>query len=374
MSNRQTLTSALTWVIKIGSSLLTDNGKGLNRDNIASWVGQIADLRQEGIHVVLVSSGAVAEGVLRLGLKGRPSAIHDQQAAAAVGQMGLIQAYESAFQKYDLHTAQVLLTHDDLSNRKRYLNARTTLKTLLDLGVIPVINENDTVVTDEICFGDNDTLAGLVSNLINADAMVILTDQDGLFDADPRNNADAGLIEEAHCNDDSLFDYAGTGHGELGRGGMLTKIQAARLAARSGTVTCIANGRTEDILRLLRAGETNGTLLLPESGPLAARKQWLASHLKVKGTLVLDAGAVKVLNSSGKSLLPVGIKSCSGHFLRGDVVSCVDEQGNSVARGLINYDSEETEKLLGQSSDEIITLLGYDGDHEIIHRDNLVLQ
>jgi len=321
-----------------------------------------------------VSSGAVAEGVLRLGLKGRPSAIHDQQAAAAVGQMGLIQAYESAFQKYDLHTAQVLLTHDDLSNRKRYLNARTTLKTLLDLGVIPVINENDTVVTDEICFGDNDTLAGLVSNLINADAMVILTDQDGLFDADPRNNADAGLIEEAHCNDDSLFDYAGTGHGELGRGGMLTKIQAARLAARSGTVTCIANGRTEDILRLLRAGETNGTLLLPESGPLAARKQWLASHLKVKGTLVLDAGAVKVLNSSGKSLLPVGIKSCSGHFLRGDVVSCVDEQGNSVARGLINYDSEETEKLLGQSSDEIITLLGYDGDHEIIHRDNLVLQ
>lgn len=374
MSNRQTLTSALTWVIKIGSSLLTDNGKGLNRDNIASWAGQIAALRQEGIHVVLVSSGAVAEGVLRLGLKGRPSAIHDQQAAAAVGQMGLIQAYESAFQKYDLHTAQVLLTHDDLSNRKRYLNARTTLKTLLDLGVIPVINENDTVVTDEICFGDNDTLAGLVSNLINADAMVILTDQDGLFDADPRNNADAGLVEEAHCNDDSLFDYAGTGHGELGRGGMLTKIRAARLAARSGTVTCIANGRTEDILQLLRAGETNGTLLLPESGPLAARKQWLASHLKVKGTLVLDAGAVKVLNSSGKSLLPVGIKSCSGHFLRGDVVSCVDEDGNSVARGLINYDSEETEKLLGQSSDEIITLLGYDGDHEIIHRDNLVLQ
>jgi glutamate 5-kinase len=374
VSNRQTLKSALTWVIKIGSSLLTDNGKGLNRDNIASWAGQIAALRQEGIHVVLVSSGAVAEGVLRLGLKGRPSAIHDQQAAAAVGQMGLIQAYESAFQKYDLHTAQVLLTHDDLSNRKRYLNARTTLKTLLDLSVIPVINENDTVVTDEICFGDNDTLAGLVSNLINADAMVILTDQDGLFDSDPRNNADAALIEEAHCNDDSLFDNAGTGHGELGRGGMLTKIRAARLAARSGTVTCIANGRTEGILQLLRAGEINGTLLLPESGPLAARKQWLASHLKVKGTLVLDAGAVKVLKSSGKSLLPVGIKSCSGHFLRGDVVSCVDEDGNPVARGLINYNSDETEILLGQSSDEIISLLGYDGDHEMIHRDNLVLQ
>jgi glutamate 5-kinase len=374
VSNRQTLKSALIWVIKIGSSLLTDNGKGLNKDNIASWAGQIADLRKEGIQIVLVSSGAVAEGVLRLGLEGRPSAIHHQQAAAAVGQMGLIQAYESAFQKYDLHTAQILLTHDDLSNRKRYLNARTTLKTLLDLGVIPVVNENDTVVTDEICFGDNDTLAGLVSNLINADAMVILTDQDGLFNANPRDNADAALIDEADCDDDALFDYAGTDHGELGRGGMLTKIRAARLAARSGTVTCIANGRTEGILQLLRSGEKYGTMLQPESGPLAARKQWLASHLQVKGTLVLDAGAVKVLKSSGKSLLPVGIKSCSGSFKRGEVVSCIDEQGNPVARGLINYNSDETEKLLGRPSDDIISLLGYDGDHEIIHRDNLVLQ
>jgi len=302
VDNRQTLKNARTWVIKIGSSLLTDDGKGLNRGSIARWVEDIAALRTAGLRVVLVSSGAVAEGVSRLGMKGRPTAVHEQQAAAAVGQMGLVEAYESEFQKFDLHTAQVLLTHDDLSNRKRYLNARSTLTTLLDLGVIPVVNENDTVVTDEICFGDNDTLAGLVSNLINADAMVILTDQDGLFDADPRTNADASLITEAACNDDVLFDYAGTGHGELGRGGMLTKVRAARLAARSGTVTCIANGREFSLLEKLRSGSVIGTLLLPESGPLAARKQWLASHLKVKGTLILDEGAVTVLKNSGKSL------------------------------------------------------------------------
>jgi len=322
---------------------------------------------------VLVSSGAVAEGVSRLGLKGRPSAIHDQQAAAAVGQMGLIQAYESEFQKFDLHTAQVLLTHDDLSNRKRYLNARITLKTLLDLGVIPVVNENDTVVTDEICFGDNDTLAGLVANLINADAMVILTDQDGLYKEDPRSNPGAELVSEAHCSEDALLGFAGTGHGALGRGGMQTKIQAARLAARSGTLTCIANGRQDNILTMLREGDNTGTLLLPENEPLAARKQWLASHLKVKGTLILDEGAVKVLKASGKSLLPVGLKSCSGNFQPRGVVSCTDEQGNAIARGLVNYTSEETAKLAGKPTDQIIPLLGYDGDHELVHRDNLVL-
>jgi len=373
VDNRQTLKNARTWVIKIGSSLLTDDGKGLNRGSIARWVEDIAALRTAGLRVVLVSSGAVAEGVSRLGMKGRPTAVHEQQAAAAVGQMGLVEAYESEFQKFDLHTAQVLLTHDDLSNRKRYLNARSTLTTLLDLGVIPVVNENDTVVTDEICFGDNDTLAGLVSNLINADAMVILTDQDGLFDADPRTNAYASLITEAACNDDVLFDYAGTGHGELGRGGMLTKVRAARLAARSGTVTCIANGREFSLLEKLRSGSVIGTLLLPESGPLAARKQWLASHLKVKGTLILDEGAVTVLKNSGKSLLPVGIKAAKGHFKRGDMVSCVDEQGKPVARGLVNYNSEEAGKLLGKSTDHIIDVLGYDGDHELIHRDNLIL-
>jgi glutamate 5-kinase len=373
VSNRQTLTAAKTWVVKIGSSLLTDDGKGLNRESMASWVKQIAAFHDAGLSVVLVSSGAVAEGVLRLGLKGRPTAIHEQQAAAAVGQMGLIQAYETEFKKFDLHTAQILLTHDDLSNRKRYLNARTTLMTLLNLGVIPVVNENDTVVTDEICFGDNDTLAGLVANLINADAMVILTDQDGLYESDPRNNPGAKLVSQAQSNNDELFDFAGTGHGDLGRGGMLTKVKAARLAARSGTATCIVNGRKPEILAMLREGAEVGTLLLPESEPLAARKQWLASHLKVKGVFTLDAGAVRVLKESGKSLLPVGITSSSGNFQRGEVVSCVDEKGNPVARGLVNYNANEAASIIGHSSEEIFSLLGYEGDHEIIHRDNLVL-
>lgn len=373
MSNRQTLTAAKTWVVKIGSSLLTDDGKGLNRESMASWVKQIAAFRDAGLSVVLVSSGAVAEGVLRLGLKGRPTAIHEQQAAAAVGQMGLIQAYETEFKKFDLHTAQILLTHDDLSNRKRYLNARTTLMALLNLGVVPVVNENDTVVTDEICFGDNDTLAGLVANLINADAMVILTDQDGLYESDPRNNPGAKLVSQAQSNNDELFDFAGTGHGDLGRGGMLTKVKAARLAARSGTATCIVNGRKPEILAMLREGAEVGTLLLPESEPLAARKQWLASHLKVKGVFTLDAGAVRVLKESGKSLLPVGITSSSGNFQRGEVVSCVDEKGNPVARGLVNYNANEAASIIGHSSEEIFSLLGYEGDHEIIHRDNLVL-
>lgn len=373
MSNRQALTSATTWVVKIGSSLLTDDGKGLNHASMAGWVEDIAALRKAGCDVVLVSSGAVAEGVSRLGMKGRPTAIHEQQAAAAVGQMGLIQAWESKFKDFDLHTAQILLTHDDLSNRKRYLNARTTLTTLLDLGVVPVVNENDTVVTDEICFGDNDTLAGLVANLINADAMVILTDQDGLYDADPRTNPDASLVTQARCDDERLFDFAGTSHGALGRGGMLTKVRAARLAARSGTLTCIVNGRASGILAKLQGGEQFGTVLLPESGPLAARKQWLASHLKEKGVLTLDAGAVNVLRHSGKSLLPVGIKAVKGNFQRGEVVSCVDESGVAIARGLVNYNSDEAAKIIGHSSEKIFDLLGYEGEHEIIHRDNLVL-
>jgi len=373
VSNRQALTSATTWVVKIGSSLLTDDGKGLNHASMAGWVEDIAALRKAGCDVVLVSSGAVAEGVSRLGMKGRPTAIHEQQAAAAVGQMGLIQAWESKFKDFDLQTAQILLTHDDLSNRKRYLNARTTLTTLLDLGVVPVVNENDTVVTDEICFGDNDTLAGLVANLINADAMVILTDQDGLYDADPRTNPDASLVTEARCDDERLFDFAGTSHGALGRGGMLTKVRAARLAARSGTLTCIVNGRASGILAKLQGGEQFGTVLLPESGPLAARKQWLASHLKEKGVLTLDAGAVNVLRHSGKSLLPVGIKAVKGNFQRGEVVSCVDESGVAIARGLVNYNSDEAAKIIGHSSEKIFDLLGYEGEHEIIHRDNLVL-
>ncbi len=372
MSKRDILKRARTWVIKIGSSLLTDNGKGLNNDSIARWAGQISALQDQGLSIVLVSSGAVAEGVSRLGLPGRPTAIHEQQAAAAVGQMGLIQAYESQFKKFGKHTAQILLTHDDLSNRKRYLNARSTLRALLDMKVIPVINENDTVVTDEICFGDNDTLGALVANLINADVLVILTDQQGVFDADPRKNADARLISEASSDDDMLMQVAG-GSGALGKGGMQTKIRAARLASRSGTVTCIVHGSSPDVLTSLQRGEPLGTLLLADKQPIAARKQWLASHLQVRGVLTLDAGAVKVLQASGKSLLPVGVRAVSGNFKRGDLVACSDEQGKVIAHGLINYDLDEAERIAGKSTDQILPLLGYDGDHEMIHRDNLAL-
>lgn len=370
---RSQLANTRTWVIKIGSSLLTDNGRGLNNERIADWVRQIVDLHNDGVSVVLVSSGSVAEGVVRLGLPGRPSAVHEQQAAAAVGQMGLIQAYESHFSRYGKHTAQVLLTHDDLSNRKRYLNARSTLRALLDMGVTPVVNENDTVVTDEICFGDNDTLAGLVANLINADVLVILTDQEGLFESDPRDNPGAKLVTSARSNDAELLKMAGGSHGTLGRGGMQTKIKAARLASRSGTATVLAHGETKDIIKALRRGEALGTVLLPDAEPLAARKQWLASHLKVRGTLVLDAGAVQVLLGSGRSLLPVGIRKVQGSFKRGDMVSCIDEQGRVIAHGLVNYASSEAQQLKGRSSEDIVAILGYDGDHEMIHRDNLVL-
>jgi glutamate 5-kinase len=372
MSNRDILKRARIWVIKIGSALLTDNGKGLNIESIARWGRQISELQDHGLEVVLVSSGAVAEGVSRLGLSGRPTAIHEQQAAAAVGQMGLIQAYESQFQKFGKHTAQILLTHDDLSNRKRYLNARSTLRTLLDMRVIPVVNENDTVVTDEICFGDNDTLAGLVANLINADVLVILTDQQGVFDADPRSNANAKLIREANSHDEMLLAVAG-GSGALGKGGMQTKIKAARLASRSGTATCIVHGSSPDVLTALQRGEELGTLLLADKQPLAARKQWLASHLQVRGTLTIDAGAVKVLQGSGKSLLPVGIRAVSGAFKRGDMVACKDEQGRTIAHGLVNYDMDEAVRILGKSSEQIFTILGYEGEAEMIHRDNLAL-
>ena len=372
MNNREILKNAKTWVIKIGSSLLTDNGKGLNLESIALWGKQICELQDQGLDVVLVSSGAVAEGVRRLGLTGRPTAIHQQQAAAAVGQMGLIQAYESQFKKFGKHTAQILLTHDDLSNRKRYLNARSTLRALLDMHVIPVINENDTVVTDEICFGDNDTLAGLVANLINADVLVILTDQEGVFDADPRSNTQAKLIHEANSHDEMLMAVAG-GSGAFGKGGMLTKIRAARLASRSGTATCIVHGSNPDVLNALQRGEILGTLLLADKQPVAARKQWLASHLQVCGIMTLDAGAVRVLQDAGKSLLPVGIKSVQGYFKRGDLVVCQDEAGRNIAHGLVNYDYTEASKLLGKSSEQIIAILGYDGDPEMIHRDNLAL-
>jgi glutamate 5-kinase len=361
------------WVIKIGSSLLTNDGQGLAAEAIDGWVAQIAGLRREGREVLLVSSGAVAEGMTRLGWKKRPHALHELQAAAAVGQMGLVQAYESRFQQFGLHTAQILLTHDDLADRQRYLNARSTMRTLLRLGVIPIVNENDTVTTDEIRFGDNDTLAALVANLIEADLLVVLTDQSGMYDGDPRSNADVRLIAEAEANDATLESMAAGTGGALGRGGMLTKVRAARRAARSGALTLIAPGRAPDILRRIAADEPLGTRLYPSSEPLAARKQWLAGQLQVRGQLVLDAGAVKVLSRDGKSLLPVGVTRVSGAFGRGDLVACIGPDGTELARGLVNYSAEESRRIIGQPSSRIAELLGYIDEPELIHRDNLVL-
>ena len=369
---REKIKNSKRWVIKVGSSLVTNNGLGLDLPAIEAWARQLVTMQKSGIHVVLVSSGAVAEGVARLGLKSRPKEVHVQQAAAAVGQMGLVQAYESCFMRHGVHAAQILLSHDDLSDRTRYLNARSTLTTLLDMSVVPVVNENDTVATAELCFGDNDTLAALVANLINADVMVLLTDQDGLFSADPRLDSQANLIASASAKDSSLLAMAGKGS-SLGRGGMLTKVSAARLAARSGTTTIIASGKEQQVLERLWQGEELGTLLEADNTPVTARKQWQASQLTLKGTLVLDGGAVKVLRDSGRSLLAVGIKSLSGQFSRGEVVSCTDESGKEVARGLVNYSAEEIELLKGQSSENIEHLLGYAGDEEVVHRDNLVL-
>jgi glutamate 5-kinase len=373
MTTRKHITDTSRWVVKIGSALLTNDGRGLNQQGISTWVEQLAQLRRQGHELILVSSGAVAEGMSRLGWTSRPHALHQLQAAAAVGQMGLVQAYESYFQRHGMHTAQVLLTHDDLSNRGRYLNARSTLRTLLDLGVVPIINENDTVVTDEIRFGDNDTLAALVANLIEAELLVILTDQAGMCDKDPRQHPDARLIHQTPVNAPGLEAMAGGSGGALGRGGMLTKVRAARLAARSGSATVIAAGREERVLLRLAEGEELGTLFVPDQEPIAARKQWLAGHLQVRGTLTLDVGAVRVLRESGKSLLPVGVKALTGAFLRGEMVSCVDEAGNEVARGLVNYSAQDTRRIQGQPSSRIEELLGYVGEPELIHRDNLIL-
>ena len=372
------LADAKCIVIKVGSSLVTNNGEGLDQAAIAAWAAQIAQLvkPQDGLsarQVVLVSSGAVAEGMQRLGWKKRPTAVNELQAAAAVGQMGLVQMYESCFSQHALHTAQVLLTHEDLADRKRYLNARSTLRTLLAMGVIPIINENDTVVTDEIRFGDNDTLGSLVANLIEADALVILTDQAGLYSADPRKNPDAEFVQHAVAGDVALEQMAGGAGSSVGTGGMLTKILAAKRAARSGAHTIIASGREEAVLVRLAKGEVIGTHLRSEQGKTLAKKQWMADHLRVTGQLKLDAGAVKVLCNGGKSLLPVGVTAVEGHFERGDVVACVDEQGKAVARGLVNYSSSETSRILRKSSSEIETILGYMDEAELIHRDNLIL-
>ncbi|GAB3092312.1 glutamate 5-kinase [Aestuariicella hydrocarbonica] len=372
MSIREQLPATRRWVVKIGSALLTNNGQGLDVAAIAGWVEQLSHLQKQGIELVLVSSGAVAAGMTRLGWTERPDAIHELQAAAAVGQTGLVQAYEQEFQKYGINTAQVLLDHDDLSNRQRYLNARSTLRALTGLGVIPIVNENDTVVTDEIRFGDNDTLGALVANLVEAEVLVILTDQDGMYTADPRSNPDASLIGEAEASDTSLDARAGDG-GKLGRGGMITKVRAARLAARSGAHTVIVGGRIDNVVTRLQQGEALGTLLTADQQPQAARKRWLAGHLQVKGRLVLDDGAVRVLTLQGKSLLPVGVRAVEGDFHRGDMVSCVDAQGVEVARGLVNYSVQESRRIIGRPSEDIESRLGYVDELELIHRDNLVV-
>lgn len=360
------------WVIKIGSALLTNNGQRLDTDAIGEWVEQMARLESHGIEFVLVSSGAVAAGMSRLGWTKRPTLIHELQAAAAVGQMGLVQTYERAFHQYGRHTAQVLVDHDDLSNRQRYLNARSTLVTLLKLGVVAVVNENDTVVTDEIRFGDNDTLAALIANLVNADTLVILTDQQGMFEEDPRINPDAPLLRQASVDDPRLSSMASDG-GEFGRGGMITKVRAARLAARSGANTVIVGGRLPNVLLRLAEGEALGTLLTAGQQPQAARKRWLAGQLQVRGTLELDEGAVRVLKEQGRSLLPVGVKAVRGNFTRGDMVTCVGPDGREVARGLVNYSSQDAGRIMGLSSAQIPDILGYMDDEELIHRDNLVL-
>ena len=370
---REIATDAKRWVIKIGSALLTNNGAGLDRNAIDGWVDQIANLLLQGKEVVLVSSGAIAEGIVRLGWQQRPDSIHELQAAAAVGQMGLIQAYESSFQRFDRLTAQILLDHDDMASRQRYLNARGVLQTLMSLTVVPIVNENDTVVTDEIRFGDNDSLAALVANLIDADMLVILTDKDGLYSANPDLEPDAHLIAQAMADDTSLDAIVGGSSGTLGRGGMITKLQAARLAARSGCSTIIVGGRNANILHQVATGDEVGTLLSAGQKPLAARKQWLAGHLQVKGQLVLDAGAVKVLTQQGRSLLAVGVRQVVGTFTRGDLVSCVNADGLEIARGLVNYNANEAVRILGQSTESIAGILGYREDDELIHRDNLVI-
>jgi glutamate 5-kinase len=371
--DRQTINSAKRLIIKVGSALLTNNGAGIDRAAIDAWVEQIAALLSQGKEVVLVSSGAVAEGLVRLGLDARPQSIHMLQSAAAVGQMGLIQTYESSFRRFERQTAQILLDHDDMANRERYLNARGVMQTLMSLKVVPIVNENDTVVTDEIRFGDNDRLAALVANLVDADALIILTDKDGMYDVNPDIDSNAQLISFAHASDSSLDAKAGTSNGALGRGGMQTKLEAARLASRSGCSSVIAGGRNQDILSRICAGENIGTFLSADKTPLAARKQWLAGQLQAKGSLLLDDGAIKVLRQQGRSLLAVGVTAVNGSFTRGELVRCEDTHGNEVARGLVNYSSDEAQLIQGKSTEEIITILGYCEDDELIHRDNLVI-
>lgn len=369
---REKIALTRRWVIKIGSALITKQGIGLNVGAIEDWVRQMVELKRTGVEMVVVASGSVAEGAARLGWQVRPHSIHELQAAAAVGQMGLVRAWERAYDKFDMRAAQILLTHQDLENRERYLNARSTLWTLLDLEVFALINENDTVATEEIRFGDNDTLAGLVSNLIDADLLVILTDQEGLMSADPKHDPNATLIATANIDDEAIAAIAGDG-GVWGRGGMRTKLAAAKLAARSATSTIIASGFRPNVLRDIAAGDNVGTLLAAPGAKLAARKQWLANSLQPQGELVLDDGACVVIRERGRSLLAVGVVRVVGAFSRGELVSCIDNDGNEIARGLVNYDAAEAGKICGHPSHRIEPILGYARESELIHRDNLVI-
>lgn len=361
------------WVIKVGSAVITADGAGVDRSLMSACASQIEGLLRAGREVVLVTSGAVAEGCVRLGLTSRPTAIADLQAAAAVGQMGLSRAWDEAFSAHDRRTAQILLTHDDLASRQRYLNARSTLRTLIRMGVVPVVNENDTVATDEIRLGDNDTLGALVANLVEADTLVLLTDQQGLHERDPREDPAAPLLSAAQASDPRLDAMAGGGMGRLGRGGMATKIRASRIAARSGARTIITDGRAPQVIARLAAGEGLGTTLLPDRRRLDARKQWIASHLQTQGVLVLDDGAVRVLLNDGASLLAIGVTDVRGQFQRGDVVSCVTADGREIARGLVNYSAEESVRIARQPSARFVEILGYEAEPELLHRDNLVL-
>jgi len=360
-------------VVKVGSALVTNDGRGLDFEAIARWATQIAALQKAGKEVLLVSSGAIAEGVLRLGWKSRPKRLFELQAAAAVGQMGLVQAYETRFAGHGIKTAQILLTHADLADRERYLNARDTLIEILRLGCVPIINENDTVVTDEIKVGDNDTLGALVTNLVEADAFVILTDQKGLYTADPRKDPTAEFVAQAVAGDPALEKMAGGAASTLSKGGMITKILAAKRAARSGAATIIVSGREKDVLIRLSQGEAIGTELSPRQAPMHARSQWLADHLRCEGRVILDAGAAAALLKRKTSLLPVGVKAVEGDFVRGDVVACTDEKGVEIARGLANYASSEIRMIKGKHTEEIEGVLGYCAQPEFIHRDNLVM-
>lgn len=370
---RERLGQARRWVIKIGSSLVTASGRGLDADAIRAWAAELAALHGDGVEVLLVSSGAVAEGMSRLGWSRRPHALHSLQAAAAVGQMGLVQAYEGAFKAHGIRTAQILLTHDDVADRQRYLNARSTLRALAGLRVVPIVNENDTVANDEFRFGENDTLAALVANLVEADVLVILTDTEGLYDRDPKQHPDARVVHEGTAGDPALTAMAGGAGSDWGRGGMATKVDAAARAARSGTATVIAPGGEARVLARLYAGETVGTLLEPQQEPLMARKRWLANQLRVGGRLVVDPGAARALRERNVSLLAVGVQAVSGAFRRGEVVACVDPDGGEIARGLVNYSAEEIERLKGRPSGEIEAILGYVVEPELIDRDNMVI-